>query len=251
LAESPGPNLADASESKSNIVASYRLVNKYTDAYIAPHSLLFTRSGSHFVAGSDSLISVFDTGRLDSGPVQQQKTIPSKNTNLKGGGVGVKGLVSALNINNEGMLAFGTYNRHVGLYSNEGRGESVAVFTVAHDKDRLAAKELDEVAGYGVTQVAWSPCSRYLYVAERKSDVVQIYDIRVSGRLLGWLRGRNAQTHQRLGVQVVPCEDGHEVWAGGVDGVARVWRNPHESAGAGEPSFEWKAHDGKPLVAFV
>jgi hypothetical protein len=36
----------------------------------------------------------------------------------------------------------------------------------------------------------------------------------------------------------------HEVWAGGMDGVMRVWRDPIFSAGGKDPDWEFRAHDG-------
>ncbi|OCL14565.1 hypothetical protein AOQ84DRAFT_22048 [Glonium stellatum] len=231
-----------SSDFKSGVVAAYPLISS-TERYVAPHSLAFTSHGTHFVAGSDSLISFFDVYRSHSGPINQQKTIPSRRNKLVGGGVGIKGIVSALSISAERTLAAGTLSRGVGLYADEGEGGPIAVFSVAHDKDRYA-QGMKDTGGYGVTQVLWSPCARYLYVAERKSDVVLVYDIRVTGRLLGWLKGRKAHTNQRLGMDVVRCADGHEVWAGGVDGVARVWRNPGEKEGAIEADFGWEADQG-------
>lgn len=182
--------------------------------------------------------------RSHSAPVTQQKTIPSRRNKLVGGGVGIKGIISALSISAERTLAAGTLSRGVGLYADEGQGTPIAVFSVAHDKDRYA-QGMKEIGGCGVTQVLWSPCARYLYVAERKSDVVLLYDIRVTGRLLSWLKGRKADTNQRLDVGVVRCADGHEIWAGGTDGMARVWRNPGEKEGAIKADFGWEAHQSK------
>lgn len=228
------------SDFRSSVVAAYPLISS-TERYVAPHSLAFTSNGTHFIAGSDSLISFFDVYRSHSAPVAQQKTIPSRRNKLIGGGVGIKGIISALSISAERTLAAGTLSRGIGLYADEGQGTPIAVFSVAHDKDRYA-QGMKEVGGCGVTQVLWSPCARYLYVAERKSDVVLLYDIRVTGRLLGWLKGRKADTNQRLDVDVVRCADGHGIWAGGTDGVARVWRNPGEKEGATEADFGWEAH---------
>lgn len=53
-----------------------------------------------------------------------------------------------------------------------------------------------------------------------------VYDIRVAGKLLGWLAGREADTNQRLGIDVcvgTAGTGGFEVWAGGQDGVVKVW----------------------------
>ncbi len=175
----------------------------------------------------------------------------------------MKGIVSALGISSEGILAAGTFTRFVGLYDQEGSGDCIAVFSLGNNdnKGNLGRKEDD--VGAGVTQVLWSPCGRYLYVAERKSDRVLVYDVRVTGRRLASLIGRRAGTNQRLGVEVVQVSAGsnnggmmglegggsggsspHEIWAGGMDGVVRVWRGPPRDEGDVAPTWEWKVHDG-------
>lgn len=176
-------------------------------------------------------------------------TIPSKRKQIVGGGVGMKGIVSALAINpsGDGILAAGTFTRHVGLYSSNGSGELLGTFNVAKtDANR-------SIGGRGVTQLAWSPCGRYLYIAERKSDGVLVYDIRVTGQMLGYLRGRKAMTNQRMDIDVVSAgvDSAHEVWAGGTDGFMRVWRNPIYSAGGQDPDGEFKVHDGWSFCTLV
>lgn len=155
----------------------------------------------------------------------------------------MKGRVSALNVSSDGIVAAGTYTRNVGLYSDEGRGDCVSVFSVASDPEDEQAGRY--IGGTGVTQVAWSPDGRYLYVAERMSDGIVVFDIRVEGKRLGALRGRKAVTNQRMAFDVVPTAEGHEIWAGGMDGCVRVWKDPHLGEGMQNPSFDWAAHDGE------
>ena len=217
-------------------VAAYPLVCPTTEKYLTPHALEFSRSGTSFTTGSESLIAVFDVSRPGDEPVERLHTIPSKRKKIVGGGVGMKGIVSALSTSTEGILAAGTLTRNIGLYADEGRGDLISVFSVASDDE--------ELRGTGVTQVAWSPCGRYLYVAERKSDGVLVYDVRVAGRRLGWLKGRRAVTTQRMGIDVVPTPTGNEVWAGGTDGTVRGWQNSWQREGVQDPFFEWVAHDG-------
>ena len=224
------------------LLASYPLVNSNTEAYICPHSLSFTFDGTRFLAGSDSLISVFDVSRSGSEPLSQLPTIPSKRTKNLGGGVGMKGIVSALAIEPaSSILAAGTLTGQVGLYSSSGEGDTVGVFPLAGSGVREA------IGGRGVTQVKWSPCGRYLYVVERMSNGVLIYDIRDTGQLLGWLEGRRAMTNQRMSIDLVPVGEtgNHEIWAGGIDGEVRMWADPHQIEGAQEPKWEWHAHDGE------
>lgn len=227
-------------------MATYSLVNPATEAFITPHSIIFPHAlgGTHFVTGSDSLICLFDVSRPGTdGPVSWMPTIPSKRKQIVGGGVGMKGIVSAMAINpaGDGILAAGTFTRQIGLYGSNGSGEMLGTFSIAKtEADR-------DIGGRGVTQFLWSPCGRYLYIAERKSDGVLVYDIRVTGQLLGWLRGRKALTNQRMKVDLTSSteDDSHEIWAGGADGFMRVWRNPMYSTGPQDPSWEWQVHDGE------
>lgn len=168
----------------------------------------------------------------------------------------MRGIVSCLSLqpqqssSNSSVLAAGTWTRWIGLYDAGGLGGTVANWSVASAADSTA-----KISGAGVSQTLWSPCGRYLVVVERKSRGVLIYDIRVTGRLVGWLAGRTAETNQRLGVDVfgiteADSEGGNEteIWAGGVDGVVRVWK----WKGVGDegdreveltPEREWPAHE--------
>ena len=223
------------------LVASYPLVNPTTEAFISPHSLLFTADGQRFLAGSESLLSIFDLSRPGDGPVGSYRTGKSGGSSFADSGMSLRGILSALAIEEQsGILAAGTFSRNIGLYDSKGQGDCIGVFCVKGTEADL------QIGGSGATQVIWSPCGRYLYIAERKSDGAMIYDIRVTGRLLGWLKERRAVTSQRLGVHVVSISGtaDQEVWAGGTDGMIRAWRNPHMGEGAQSASFEWHGHNG-------
>ncbi|KAL4868654.1 hypothetical protein BDV12DRAFT_197004 [Aspergillus spectabilis] len=225
-------------------LANYSLVNPTTEAFITPNCIIYPPAlgGTHFFAGSDSLICLFDVSRPgNEGPVTWMPTIPSKRKQTVGGGVGMKGIVSAMALSptNNGILAAGTFSRNVGLYDSNGTGQSLGTFSVSRtEADR-------HIGGCGITQLLWSPCGRYLYIAERKSNGVLIYDIRVTGQLLGWLQGRNASTNQRMKIDLIATGQGtsHEIWAGGTDGVMRSWQDPTYTAGAQEPTWQWRVHD--------
>ena len=223
--------------------ATYPLVNAMTEAFISPHSLLFSSRGDRFIAGSESLISVFDLSRPGDEPISSVRTGPKRRKGFEyNGTVNMRGIVSALSADpSTSILAAGTYSRCVGLYESLGQGDCIGVFSVkGTDADT-------RIGGGGVTQLSWSPCGRYLYIAERKSDGVMIYDIRKTGQLLAWLEGRAAQTNQRLSIDMVATdiEGKHEIWAGGLDGFYRMWKNPYQTEGAVTPSFEFQAHNGE------
>ena len=157
--------------------------------------------------------------------------------------MGMRGLVSALSASpgsgNNSLLAAGTWTRWVGLYDAAGMGGTVATWGIGEAADGVAG-----IGGGGVTQTGWSNCGRYLYVAERKSNGVLVFDVRVMGKLVCWLEGREADTNQRLGVDSFEGGSGMELWAGGTDGVVRVWEGVGMVEGGVTRTWEWKAHDG-------
>lgn len=170
-------------------------------------------------------------------------TIPSKRKQIVGGGIGMKGIVSALAVNpsGDGILAAGTFTRHVGLYNSNGSGELLGTFSIAKTEANRV------IGGKGITQLVWSPCGRYLYIAERNSDGILVYDIRGTGQMLGYLRGRRAFANHRMKIDVVSsgANGSHEIWAGGTDGHMRAWRDPEYSAGGQDPAWKFKVHDGQ------
>ena len=215
------------------ILASYPLVSPTTEVYITPHSLLFShKTANHLFAGSDSRLSVFDIKRNGEGPISTRHTTPSRRHHTAAAG-GIKGIVSTLAMSSDGILAAGTFSRWVGLYDGYGRGDTVSAFTVAQQREGEESTE-----GKGLTQVMWSQCGRYLCTVERGSDGIGVLDIRGSRKWLAWLKGRNARTPQRLGVDVM----GSEVWAGGIDGVVRIWEGLGTTEGVIDPKWEYQAH---------
>lgn len=225
------------------LVASYPFVNATTEAYISPHSLLFTADGRRFIGGSSSLLAIFDVSRPGDGPSSLFPTASSRKTSKTNSPIGLKGIVSALSVEPaSNILAAGTFSRHVGLYDAVGQGDCIGVF-------RVDGNEADSrIGGRGITQLLWSPCGRYLYIVERQSGGVMVYDIRKTGQLLSWAEGRKAETNQRLGIDLSNssnAEGGLEIWAGGIDGIIRVWKNTHLREGSQQPDLEWNAHDGK------
>ena len=222
-------------------LASYPLINPMTEEYISPHALTFSGDGSRFVAGSDSLVSVFDLSRPGQEPILSSATGPKRKTAAGfNPSTSMRGIVSALNLGaSSDILAAGTFSRTVALYSAGGQGECIGAFTVV-------GNEADEdIGGRGITQLAWSPCERYLYIAERMSTGIMMYDIRKTGQLLCWLQDRQALTNQRLTFDTYGIEgDGQEVLAGGTDGVIRTWKNAQLREGPVPSDWEIPAHTG-------
>ncbi|OQO09314.1 hypothetical protein B0A48_04712 [Cryoendolithus antarcticus] len=203
------------------------------EAFIAPNSLAFVDGGTHFVAGSAGRIAVFDVTR-QAGPEMYH------NLKAKAGATGMRDTsrIMALSVSSDGLLAAGSTNRNVGLFGNSGRGACETTFSVAGRMSKVTATR-----GSGITSLAWTPDGRYLLVAERQSDGVHVYDVRNLLRRVSFLSGRNAKTTQRLGIDVIAMREGCEVWAGGVDGVVRMWRNPGSKDGEHVPDTGIKMHD--------
>ncbi|KAJ4329955.1 hypothetical protein N0V95_010125 [Ascochyta clinopodiicola] len=241
-------------------LASYKLINHLNEAVTAPLSLAYSPSGTHFFAGGQNSIAIFDLTNTDD-PIQRIPTIPSRRNKLKGGGRGFKGYISALSISpptspSSPLLAAGSRTRYVGIYDSLSGGE-VTTFSLPGTVDgkKLVNANLAHVMGDGVSSLKWSPCARYLYVAERASDVLLIYDVRNFSLALAYCAGRKALTKQKLGFDVWSAgaspydvqSVAHEVWAGGTDGMVRVWKDPYLKEGAVEADEVVSVGDGEAM----
>ncbi|KAL1843062.1 hypothetical protein VTJ49DRAFT_3197 [Mycothermus thermophilus] len=240
-------------------IANFHLIKRETEAYLPVTSLIWPYPGTHFLAGTTNLIALFDVSRPDNPaarpqPVVTIPTIPSTRHLAKGGGVGMRGTVSALSLTpgsesqgqltttTTGLLAAGTWTRHMGLYDIGRSNQCVATWSVA---DAATSAFGVDIGGKGVMQTAWSPCGRYLLVNERCSTGLLVYDVRYAHRLLAVLEGRGAMTNQRLSCDVLPGLErvgGFEVWAGTAEGGVVVYEGVGNGEGAVEPSWKWRAH---------
>lgn len=231
-------------------VASYKLIRAETEEYITPASLIWQLPGSHFLCGSANRLDYFDLTRHGSdGPVLTLPTIPSRRHKSKGGGVGMKGVVSALEASppaadGSSLVAAGTRTRWMGLYDLGRTDKAVANWSIANAAQ--AAFGLD-LGGQGIAQVIWSPCGRYLIINERHSSGILVYDIRGTGKLLSILGGRTSATQQKLYCDLFQAgpQGGvdFELWAGSDDGSVLVWEQVGTRHGPARPSWHWKAHD--------
>jgi hypothetical protein len=249
-------------------LCTYKLINARTEAYLTPSSLLWPGMGSHFLAGSTNRIDLFDAYRFGGdGPMLSVPTIPSKRHVSKGGGVGMKGIVSSLSLAPSGIgarlefgagpVAAGTWTRWIGLYDLTRTPYAVGHWTVAgvleaefpgshEDGD----EPLDAVGGgAGVSQTIWSPCGRYLVVNERGAEALLVYDVRGTRRPVSALMGRTTgDSLMRFGCDVYPGtganSNGFEVWAGCVDGTVMVWEGVGTRYGRVE-GWRWDERDGR------
>lgn len=265
------PKSAGAGGSNTPL-ASYRLISPTTEAYIPIHSAVWPSPGTHFLVGGRDLIAQFDITRNGDGPSKCVPTIPSRRHIRKGNGVGMRGTVSALGAQNTaesaytGLVAAGTWTRSVGLYDFARGGECVSTWNIAEAASSAVTTNLpcsSEVAaehvsygntrdrptgigGGGINQTIWSPCGRYLLINERQSTGMLIYDVRVTNKVIGFLAGRDALTHQRLDCDVfsgLESVGGFEVWAGSRGGTVKVWEGVGNTEGCQWPSWDFSAGD--------
>ncbi|KAF8420491.1 WD40-repeat-containing domain protein [Tirmania nivea] len=213
------------------VLSTFVLQNANTEQFLSPHSIIFSRQEPHFICGTESMISVFDLNRRE--PLTNLRTIPSrKHTSST---QTMKGIISAMDISpDSGVLAAGTLTRSVGLYDQEGSGEVVSIFSVAEEGEQTANSLK------GVTDIRWSSCGTYLYVAERKSEKITVWDVRKLFGKVATLTGREASTVQRMGIDVFLGEGERDmVVAGGLDGKIKMWDVHGDTCSVGQ----WEAHN--------
>ncbi|KAI3329403.1 hypothetical protein HD806DRAFT_482886 [Xylariaceae sp. AK1471] len=255
---------SSTSTSSRSPISSYPFTKVRSETFLTATSLLWPSPGTHFIAGNRSLLARFDVQRTGEGPVTRIRTIPSERHLSKGGGVGMRGTVSALGGqpmdigSGASLVAAGTWTRWIGLYDFAQAGECVATWSIAAAVKDIGTNEkvngigsgdksgtLDGIGGDGITQTVWSPCGRYLVICERKSHGALIYDVRVTGKLLGYLTGRDALGNQRVACDVFPGTDesgGFEVWSGTSSGTVKVWEGVGSLEGPYTPAWAWNAH---------
>lgn len=219
---------------------TYPYIHSKTEAYISPNSLVFHPDGSHFVAGSHGAIAIFNSARVSEGPIAKHITKP-KDPKMAATSMRDGGLIMSLQISSSGLLAAGSSNRTVGIFSSSGHGSCETAFSVAPERGDTDASTY---SGTGITSLSWTPDATYLLIGERQSDGIHVYDVRNQLKRVAWLAGRNALTTQQLGFSTVPTQSGLEVWAGGMDGVVRVWQKPGQMEGVQQPNSELEGmHD--------
>ncbi|KAH7035547.1 uncharacterized protein B0I36DRAFT_318573 [Microdochium trichocladiopsis] len=267
--------------------SSLPFIKPRSETFETATALIWPGSGQHFIAGTRNMLAKFDVSRSGSEAIMHIKTVPSGNRNSSQAGAAgagsiigtLRGTISTLSAqpspghsqqDGTGLIAAGTWTRWVGLYDFASSGRCVATWGVAsaaaltqmqtavtssassdsHSSTggRLTTdKSSGGVGGAGITQTIWSPCGRYLLVNERRSRGILVYDVRVTGRLLGWLSGRDALGNQRISCDVYPGQDGaggFEVWSGTTHGAVKVWEAVGSREGEHAPAWDWQAHHG-------
>ncbi|KAL1303731.1 hypothetical protein AAFC00_007076 [Neodothiora populina] len=221
-------------------VSTYSWVNEQTEAFVSPASFAFTNDATHFVAGTNNALAIFDLQRNGEGPVEEHKSRRSARARKMFGvsHVEISGIINALAIDpSSEILAAGSTNRQIALFEGQGRGACAASFELREHGEKESG-----VVGNGVSQIKWSGDGRYLFVAERQSDALLIYDVRVTGKRMAWLQGRKAKTPQRLGFDLADTPgQGVDLWAGGTDGIFREWKNVTSREGPVEPDGAFRA----------
>ncbi|KAI5780303.1 WD40-repeat-containing domain protein [Peziza echinospora] len=217
-----------------SLLQSYIIQHASTEKFLSPHSLAFAHTTRQFICGTDSMLSIFDFHRRE--PILTLRTIPSRNSRKSTSTM--KGIISAMDVSlDRGILAAGTFSRQVGLYDQEGSGEVVSIFSLDTDKMGNRTSSVG-----GVTDVKWSGCGTYLYVAERKDSKITVWDVRRLFSKVATLTGREARSVQRIGIDVLPTGggggEGDGVIGGGLDGKVKVWDVNLDN----EPVAEWQAH---------
>ncbi|KLT44114.1 WD40 repeat-like protein [Cutaneotrichosporon oleaginosum] len=182
--------------------ASYPIVD-HRERFIAPHSFAFNPSADKLYCGFENAIEVFDVAspgydngeRLKLGLTRKEKG-------------GQRGIISALAFSPHQLSTFaaGSFAGSVVLYDEDTGSPSMPV---------------EGVEGGGVTQIAFHPLdSNLFFVASRRSQAIQVFDMRDVSAPVGRLE-RSASTNQRIAFDLDPW--GRWLAAGDEHGIVRVW----------------------------
>ena len=237
----------------SGLLASYPLVSEQTERWTTPNSLLFhPRDLNTFFAGGIGTVSLFDINRNGEPPyhqimrppirsiTRQMKVLASMANQSEDNGQDnwhLKGIVSAMDMNCDGLLAAGTFSKRL------------AILDPTSSVDAVGKLPLPQDEGTGVTGLKFHPSPsrcNYLVVGSRRSTVLHVFDIRSPGSVMATLTDRISATPQRLEFDVT--SDG-KVWAGCTDGKLRVWDELGLKVGDVSPT--WEQESQRDTVAAV
>ena len=80
-----------------------------------------------------------------------------------------------------------------------------------------------------------------MYIISRRSQDIQVWDIRSTGEVVAVLKGLQALTNQRIWTDLT--SDGSWIVSGGTDGFVKGWKTDHVN-GIVEPEMQFLAHQG-------
>ncbi|KAI9335510.1 WD40-repeat-containing domain protein [Obelidium mucronatum] len=175
------------------------------DVTTAPHSTAFHPFGTHIYGGMDGKIVIFDVNIQGTNPVSYISTTPTRKSNQ-----GQKGLLSSLATSptHPTLVLAGSYSKSIAIYDTT-CNESVAL--------------INGLPGTGTTQAEFGVDGNSLVVANRKSNVIQVFDVRnlASGTPLFEMERNIASTNQR--VSFSQSGDGRILVSGDEDGNVHVF----------------------------
>ena len=208
-----------------------------SETWFQPYSAIFNPDGTWLLTGGKNRIHYFDP--KGSGKAYPCHALNTYDAEL--GGMGFRGLISAIDISTQtGILAVGSFTRFIGLYANQGFEDTRCPYTsFSLPKHTDLGFERQGMVGTGITQVMFSPCGRYLYVVERRAEVIWMYDVAgmVSAMPVAWLGPRPCEGSMKMRFDISGDEGGHYVWSGGADGKVRMWEAPYRFKGEVQPTM--------------
>ncbi|KAK6499885.1 hypothetical protein TWF481_010242 [Arthrobotrys musiformis] len=239
-----------------HITSSYPLIHPTTEKYLTPNSLLWTLPATHFLAGTDSQIHLFDISRYNSPPLEtfttgkkrkpQRTPTFSSSTLQSAGDTNTRSIISSLALHQNNILAAGTYSRRVLLYSSPYQD---GVLTNVINLNTSLKNFPKNGRGNGVSDICFA--ENHVVVAERRSNVIYTYDLRFPSNPYKILVGRDAGTNQKLSVKYSSSYGSgrnilyNVIIAGGTDGIVRIWT----PFGTAEEEEEGYTHPAEKFVA--
>ncbi|OWA54247.1 Telomerase Cajal body protein 1 [Hypsibius exemplaris] len=176
--------------------ASYIPKNS-VDAVVAANSVAIDPSGVLIVAGFTNCVRVYDISR----PGEDCDLLEMSTKNGRQGGI-----ISCIAFDPSGvdLMALGSYNRSVGVYSLDGD---------------LVSRMADGHHTGGITHARFSADGRRLFTGARSDSSIFCWDLRTNKPLYQFRR--NASTNQRVYFDLDPTET--LLCSGQIDGSLLVW----------------------------
>lgn len=190
-AKSQPIHLFDAFNGK--LRATYRIINRL-DEIATANSVCFSSCGVRLYAGLDGEYRIFDTQI----PGKECTTISLRNQ---------KGIISTMVSASSGVLAMGTYNKHIGIYDGDS-GEQISLLENSHRG--------------GLTQLKFiRENETYLLSGARKCNRLKCWDMRKLTEPV-WEVSRQCSTNQTIQFDISPT--GKMLLSGSTEGKLHFWR---------------------------